>query len=281
MPTTTRGSRADRSRCPAGLTASHGRADPQAPPRVSARRGQRRPPPVEVPSSPPAPERPAPPGSPAAAAGGAGRTLEECGVALKVLFVDDEPDLAPLIRQTFAGRRVREGRHQARLRGGRGGGPRASRRGPGDRDHRHGRGHCPGGGRPDAAQPPPQERERSHKAIVVTAYRDMENIRTAEMSGSLRLPDEAHRPDGGGDDDRQRPHVSSSASARRRWSARCSAATSPMRSPGLCSRIPGYYRASAKRGDPPDVETSPASRRWREGLEPERVVNYSTYTSPG
>ena len=97
-------------------------------------------------------------------------------MALKVLFVDDEPDLAPLIRQTFR-RHVREGRYQPDFAGD---GVEALERLDAD---------------PeieiivtDINMPRTdgltllshlRERERSHKAIVVTAYGDMENIRTA------------------------------------------------------------------------------------------------------
>ena len=54
---------------------------------------------VPTPPHPPVPDRP---GAPAA-----GPTAGEGGAPLKILFVDDEPDLAPLIRQTFR-RHVRE-----------------------------------------------------------------------------------------------------------------------------------------------------------------------------
>ena len=64
---------------------------------------------MEVPTPPPAQDRPAPPETAPSPPGAGGQS--PVMAALKVLFVDDEPDLAPLIRQTFR-RHVREGRYQ-------------------------------------------------------------------------------------------------------------------------------------------------------------------------
>jgi class 3 adenylate cyclase len=101
---------------------------------------------------------------------------------LKILFVDDEPDLAPLIRQKFR-RHVREGLLALDFAGD---GVEALEKLDMDPDIelvvtdlnmprmdgltllRHLR-----------------EREREHKAIVVTAYGDMENIRTAMNQGAF------------------------------------------------------------------------------------------------
>ena len=134
---------------------------------------------MEVPSSPPAPDRPPSTGAPPVAAGGATAAVT---VALKVLFVDDEPDLAPLIRQTFR-RHVREGRYLLDFAGD---GVEALERLDADpeieivvtdinmprMDGLTLLGHL-------------RERERNHKAIVVTAYGDMENIRTAMNQGAF------------------------------------------------------------------------------------------------
>ena len=102
--------------------------------------------------------------------------------ALKILFVDDEPDLAPLIRQKFR-RHVRDGRLDLEFASD---GVEALEtldarpdievvvtdlnmpRMDGLTLLRHLR-----------------KRERQHKAIVVTAYGDMENIRTAMNQGAF------------------------------------------------------------------------------------------------
>jgi adenylate cyclase len=101
---------------------------------------------------------------------------------LKILFVDDEPDLAPLIRQTFR-RHVRDGRYALAFAGD---GVEALQTLDADpeieivvtdlnmprMDGLTLLGHL-------------RERERHHKAIVVTAYGDMENIRTAMNQGAF------------------------------------------------------------------------------------------------
>jgi class 3 adenylate cyclase len=133
---------------------------------------------MEVPSSPPASDRPAPAG----AAPAAGRGDQSHTVSLKVLFVDDEPDLAPLIRQTFR-RHVREGRYVLDFAGD---GVEALERLDADPDIEI--------VVTDINMPRMdgltllthlRERERNHKAIVVTAYGDMENIRTAMNQGAF------------------------------------------------------------------------------------------------
>jgi len=136
---------------------------------------------MEVPTPPPAPDTTAPPGAAPGAAGTAA-TAQPAVVALKVLFVDDEPDLAPLIRQTFR-RHVRDGRYQLDFAAD---GVEALERLDADpeieivvtdinmprMDGLALLGHL-------------RERERNHKAIVVTAYGDMENIRTAMNQGAF------------------------------------------------------------------------------------------------
>ncbi len=137
---------------------------------------------MEVPSSPPAPDRSPPSGAAPAGPNSGGTSPETVTIALKVLFVDDEPDLAPLIRQTFR-RHVREGRYVLDFAGD---GVEALERLDADPDieivvtdinmpRMDGLtllGHL-------------RERERNHKAIVVTAYGDMENIRTAMNQGAF------------------------------------------------------------------------------------------------
>ena len=88
----------------------HAGADPTAAvARILPAAPRRRPPPMEVPSSrPPRTARPA--GARPWRRRPRSRTRGIHVLALKVLFVDDEPDLAPLIRQTFR-RHVRDGRY--------------------------------------------------------------------------------------------------------------------------------------------------------------------------
>ena len=131
------------------------------------------PPPSEALGAPP----PAAPGAPAPTAPGVGAEA-----ALKILFVDDEPDLAPLIRQTFR-RHVRDGRYTLTFAGD---GVEALQQLDADpeieivvtdlnmprMDGLTLLGHL-------------RQRERHHKAIVVTAYGDMENIRTAMNQGAF------------------------------------------------------------------------------------------------
>ncbi|HIL57162.1 MAG TPA: adenylate/guanylate cyclase domain-containing response regulator [Rhodothermales bacterium] len=104
------------------------------------------------------------------------------GPPLKILFVDDEPDLAPLIRQKFR-RRVRSGELELDFAGD---GQEALEKVLADPDievivtdlnmpRMDGLTLL---GRLD-------ELDRRHKAVVVTAYGDMENIRTAMNKGAF------------------------------------------------------------------------------------------------
>ncbi|MEM6325847.1 MAG: response regulator, partial [Bacteroidota bacterium] len=107
---------------------------------------------------------------------------ETPGVPLKILFVDDEPDLAPLIRQKFR-RRVRKGELALDFAGD---GQEALEKVHADpeievivtdlnmprMDGLTLLGHL-------------DELDRRHKAVVVTAYGDMENIRTAMNKGAF------------------------------------------------------------------------------------------------
>ncbi|MEL6614812.1 MAG: adenylate/guanylate cyclase domain-containing protein, partial [Bacteroidota bacterium] len=103
-------------------------------------------------------------------------------VALKILFVDDEPDLAPLIRQKFR-RSVRKGELELTFAGD---GMEALEKMSADPDIEV--------VVTDLNMPRMDgltllgrlaEMERRHKAVVVTAYGDMENIRTAMNRGAF------------------------------------------------------------------------------------------------
>lgn len=106
----------------------------------------------------------------------------ESTVALKILFVDDEPDLAPLIRQKFR-RSVRKGELELTFAGD---GMEALEKMAADPDIEV--------VVTDLNMPRMDgltllgrlaEMERRHKAVVVTAYGDMENIRTAMNRGAF------------------------------------------------------------------------------------------------